>query len=69
MVYQADDVSHPEKSYDQLHYFKILSTFCMTFVLAISWPTPCGGGLRKSTFYDYIIHLITDLKWNINCYW
>ena len=40
----------------------------MTFVSAIGQQTPCGGGLRQLAFYDYMLHLITDLKWNINCY-
>ena len=38
----------------------------MTFVLAVSQPTPYGGGLRGLTFYDYMIHLIIDLKLVIN---
>ena len=41
----------------------------MTLVSAIGQPTPHGGGLRQLTFNDYIMQLITDLKWNINCYW
>ena len=28
-----------------------------------------GGGLRQLTFNDYIMQMITDLKWNINYYW
>ena len=41
----------------------------MTLVSAIGWPTPHGGRLRQLTFNDYIIQLLTDLKWNINHYW
>ena len=64
----ADMSATPQKSYSQPHYFQTLSTFLYDFLSAIGQLTPCGSGLRQLTFYDYIIHLITDLKWNINCY-
>ena len=64
----VDMLAAPQKLYGQPHYFQILSTFSYNFLLAISQLTPYGGGLRQLTFYDYMIHLITDLKWIINCY-
>ena len=46
----------------------------MTFLLAISRPTPYGGGLRQLALYKYIyiyilIHSGIDLKWIILCYY
>ena len=37
----------------------------MTFLLAIGWPTPYGGGLKQVNSYDYVyilIHSSIDLK-------
>ena len=68
MICPANKVDHPAKVVWPTTLFSNSKHFFMTFMSAIGQLTPCGGGLKQSTFYDYIIHLITDLNWNINCY-
>ena len=70
MICPANKVGHPTKVIwltalfsNSKHFF--IQLWCC----AIGWPTSYDGRLRQSTFNDYIIQLIIDLKWNSNCYW
>ena len=66
MVCPANKLATLQKSYGQLHYFQILSTFSYDILSAIGQLTPYGGGLRQVILYEYIyiflIHSSIDLK-------
>ena len=54
----ADMPARLKKPYGQLHYFQILSTFCMTFVLAIGQPTYHSMLLYTVIYCVWLIYYI-----------
>ena len=66
MIYPANQVSCPAKVILLTALFSNSKYF---FAQLLHWPADTMWWWAKVTdLYDYVIHLITDLKWNINCY-